>query len=545
MGARRPGQPGVRPGPRGPLGRLAELARRAPGRPGRRPPTTSVAWPPPISTSPDSRAAGASRVTASRERRRLVAGRTSHPESPPSRPATVGSVERDAPGRRRADRRRRGRGADPGARRRLATAGLSSAARGAGERPAPGVRAEAGHRGVALELYVDAGILREARPGLAALTGRLLEEGTTSRDAEAVARAIEDVGGSLEVGATGAVGPRPRRGPGDGAGVAGRHGHAPGLPERGHRPGGAADRRPSCGATWMTRPSAPSLSFRGLVYGSHPLGRDPRGGVRDLVRLTRPDVVDHHRRHFVPEGDDPGGGRRLRRPSPGPSGPLDVRRLAEAGGGKASVAAGAPDGPAARPPHPASRRSGASAAGPPRRAPQPSRLRCPAGARPHLRQRARLLRSAGPDRPRRDGAGLCDRRRHDRLGRHPARGLPRLRRDDARGGRPGRRHDHRPDPRHARPARSPTRRSSAPAATWPAPGSSTSRASSSAPSGCWSWSAGAGPGRAAGPGPTGSRRSRRRRSARPRRRHLRPEALCRVELGPLRRRGQRSRAECA
>ncbi len=57
---------------------------------------------------------------------------------------------------------------------------------------------------VALELYVDAGILREARPGLAALAGRLLEEGTASRDAEALARAIEDVGGSMEVGATGA-----------------------------------------------------------------------------------------------------------------------------------------------------------------------------------------------------------------------------------------------------------------------------------------------------------------------------------------------------
>jgi zinc protease len=27
--------------------------------------------------------------------------------------------------------------------------------------------------------------------------------------------------------------------------------------------------------------------------------------------------------------------------------------------------------------------------------------------------------------------------------------------------------------------------------------------------------------------------------------HLAPEALCRVELGPIRRRGQRSRAECA
>ena len=40
---------------------------------------------------------------------------------------------------------------------------------------------------VALELYVDAGSVREAKPGLAALTGRLLEEGTATRSAEKVA----------------------------------------------------------------------------------------------------------------------------------------------------------------------------------------------------------------------------------------------------------------------------------------------------------------------------------------------------------------------
>src|SRR5262249_49255322 len=57
---------------------------------------------------------------------------------------------------------------------------------------------------VALELYVDAGSLREAKPGVAALTGRLLEEGTRRRTAEELAEAIEDVGGSLEAGATGA-----------------------------------------------------------------------------------------------------------------------------------------------------------------------------------------------------------------------------------------------------------------------------------------------------------------------------------------------------
>ncbi len=43
------------------------------------------------------------------------------------------------------------------------------------------------------------------------------------------------------------------------------------------------------------------LSFRQMVYGTHPFARDPRGGVRDLRRLSRDDAVAHHGRHFVPE----------------------------------------------------------------------------------------------------------------------------------------------------------------------------------------------------------------------------------------------------
>ena len=56
------------------------------------------------------------------------------------------------------------------------------------QRPGTGV--------IALELFVDAGLLREAKPGLAHLAGRLLEEGTASRSAEEMAEAIEDVGGA-------------------------------------------------------------------------------------------------------------------------------------------------------------------------------------------------------------------------------------------------------------------------------------------------------------------------------------------------------------
>jgi zinc protease len=153
---------------------------------------------------------------------------------------------------------------------------------------------------VALEVFADAGSVREAKPGLACLTGRLLEEGTATRTAAELAQAIEDVGGSLEVGATGGS-------------VRVLSEDLPLALEL----LGDVTRRPAFPAEaidWMARRIAAELqgdlddpafraelSFRGLVYGDHALSRDPRGGVREITRLTRPDVQAHHRRHFTPE----------------------------------------------------------------------------------------------------------------------------------------------------------------------------------------------------------------------------------------------------
>ncbi len=153
---------------------------------------------------------------------------------------------------------------------------------------------------IAIELYVDAGSVREAKPGLAALTGRMLEEGTANRTAEVLAQTIEDAGGSLEVGSTGgSVRVRSEdlamamelladvaRYPAFPAGAIGRVSRRIGAELRGDLddPAFRAD-----------------LSFRGLIYGAHPMGRDPRGGIRELARLTRLDVLDHHGRHFTPD----------------------------------------------------------------------------------------------------------------------------------------------------------------------------------------------------------------------------------------------------
>ncbi|HMF38802.1 MAG TPA: pitrilysin family protein, partial [Isosphaeraceae bacterium] len=153
---------------------------------------------------------------------------------------------------------------------------------------------------VALELYVDAGFLREDRPGVSYLTGRLLEEGTRNRTALELAAAIEDVGGTMEVSSA-CTSLRIR---------------VEDLPlalelladlvRQPVFPDGTVEwakerilaelqndqEDPACQA---------DLIFRGLVYGAHPLGRDPRGSLRDVRLLTRDDVVAHHRRYFKPD----------------------------------------------------------------------------------------------------------------------------------------------------------------------------------------------------------------------------------------------------
>ncbi len=150
---------------------------------------------------------------------------------------------------------------------------------------------------VALEIYLDAGSLRELKPGVAALTGRLLDEGTTTRSAEALAAAIEDVGGGLEVGSTG-VSVRVK---------------AEDLPLAVElmadvilRPAFPAD-----ALAWTKRRIVADIQgdrddptfraeqvFRALIYGKHPYGRDSRGGLRDLARLTLDDIQLHHSQHF-------------------------------------------------------------------------------------------------------------------------------------------------------------------------------------------------------------------------------------------------------
>jgi zinc protease len=153
---------------------------------------------------------------------------------------------------------------------------------------------------VALEFHVDAGVVREARPGVAYLTGRLLEEGTHSRSAAELAAAIEDVGGSLET-ASACISLRLRAEDLDlGLELLADMVRNPIFPAQ------AVDwSKERIAAELQTDLEDPAMQadmlFRSLVYGAHPLGRDPRGSLRDIRLLTRNDVVEHHRQHFAPD----------------------------------------------------------------------------------------------------------------------------------------------------------------------------------------------------------------------------------------------------
>ena len=160
--------------------------------------------------------------------------------------------------------------------------------------PRPGVGV------AAVDFYVEGGWVREAAPGAAALTSRMLEEGTASRSAQDVAAAIEDVGGSLELSSAWSALRTRSEDLALGLEI---------LADVVRRPAFPAD-----ALEWTKQRLVAELKadredpafradqeFRRLVYGDHPLARDYRGGVRDLRRLTREDVVAHHRRHFAPE----------------------------------------------------------------------------------------------------------------------------------------------------------------------------------------------------------------------------------------------------
>ncbi len=158
---------------------------------------------------------------------------------------------------------------------------------------------------VSLRLIIDAGAAYDPpdRPGVANLVALLLDQGTTTRSARQIARAIDDIGGVLATGAAtdlifvNAVVMK------DSfdlaldlvADVARNPAFAPEEIER---------QRQQVLSTLKVSYEDPDylagVVFDRLVYGFHPYGRPASGTPESVSRIARDDLVAFHARYFAP-----------------------------------------------------------------------------------------------------------------------------------------------------------------------------------------------------------------------------------------------------
>ena len=165
---------------------------------------------------------------------------------------------------------------------------------GAYEQPAVNVR-----------LVVRAGTSSDPtlKPGLAAMTAQLLDQGTTMRGAQEIAQTIDNIGGAMGVG----------------AGTDLSYVNVLVLKDSFDL---ALDmlsdvaRNPAYAQTEVDRQRQQVLSemqvsyddpayvssivFGRLVYGDHPYGMPQSGTPQSLMRITRNDLIEFHRNHYLP-----------------------------------------------------------------------------------------------------------------------------------------------------------------------------------------------------------------------------------------------------
>ena len=165
---------------------------------------------------------------------------------------------------------------------------------GAHEQPAVNVR-----------LVVRAGTSSDPtlKPGLAAMTAQLLDQGTTMRGAQEIAQTIDSIGGAMGVG----------------AGTDLSYVNVLVLKDSFDL---ALDmlsdvaRNPAYAQTEVDRQRQQVLSemqvsyddpayvssivFGRLVYGDHPYGMPQSGTPQSLMRITRNDLIEVHRNHYLP-----------------------------------------------------------------------------------------------------------------------------------------------------------------------------------------------------------------------------------------------------
>jgi zinc protease len=159
------------------------------------------------------------------------------------------------------------------------------------------------HRLPLISAEAAVGHVRQLEPtdkgGVATLTGYLLDEGTTEHSADQIAERIEDVGGSLIVGASG--GSVRVLAPDRALGldllleclISPKFAREAFNRQKDHLRAEIDD--------LLTQPQQRARrEFRKQAYGPHPLGRPSTGTLRSVGALTPEDCRNFHRRAFVP-----------------------------------------------------------------------------------------------------------------------------------------------------------------------------------------------------------------------------------------------------
>ncbi len=152
---------------------------------------------------------------------------------------------------------------------------------------------------VAVRLWVDAGRMREALPGVGALTGACLDEGTAGRSGTEIADGLASIGAHVACGGGGVTARCLSADLPTVMGVVADVALRPDFPED-----SIEQRRGQLIAQVRADADDPAttgrLRLRRELYADHPLGRPANGGEPELTALAHEDLVAHHATLFVP-----------------------------------------------------------------------------------------------------------------------------------------------------------------------------------------------------------------------------------------------------
>jgi zinc protease len=152
----------------------------------------------------------------------------------------------------------------------------------------------------ALSVYVDAGVLREPRPGIALLTGRYLLEGAGELDANGLASALARIGATVTTSGVGLNARCLTKDAPEMVTLVADLLLEPTFPESSFEK--LRERQISEIRSEADDPKETArLAFRAAVYGDHPYGHSAKGTEESLGLTTLAQVVRHHRSFYGPD----------------------------------------------------------------------------------------------------------------------------------------------------------------------------------------------------------------------------------------------------